>query len=89
VQSANWKKYLVSGFKPVASILTVKSTSYEVNAMPVSTGFPDSSGDSEIANLTHTGTDSGDCVVSVTPTVATCDGTARVHSRTDVSKGSP
>ena len=41
VQSANWYQYLVSGFRPVASTLTVKSTSYDVNAEPASTGLPE------------------------------------------------
>ena len=56
VQSANWYQYFVSDFKPVASTLRVKSTSYEVNASPESMACPESSGLSKILKDKQMGT---------------------------------
>ena len=82
VQSENWKKYLVSGCRPVASTLTVKSTSKVVKASPESIIRPDKVGDRDILKATHTGTLSS----GVGPSDM---GRALVHRSTDVSNGSP
>lgn len=56
VQSANRYQYFVSAFNPVASTLTVKSTSYDVKASPESIGEPDREGDGKTLYDTQTGT---------------------------------
>lgn len=60
VQSAKRNQYSVSGCSAAASTFAVKSTSYDVNAWPASTGEPVSVSLSKIAQERQTGTDSGD-----------------------------
>ena len=80
VQSANWNQYWVSALRLAASTFRVKSTSAEVNASPESSGLPERLGLLKILKDSQTGT-----LWSGTPLI----GTARVHSRTESSKGSP